>query len=75
MNNEASRQREALETTNCRLRSEEAQKLTVEERMEKALHDLHEMRNEHMTVGRMAIAKFDYLFDLLISLINARKYV
>lgn len=51
MNNEASRQREALETTNCRLRSEEAHKLTVEERLEKALHDLHEMRNEHMTVG------------------------
>lgn len=50
MNVEVSRQREVLETTNCRLRNEEAQKLTVEERLEKALHDLHEIKSEHMTV-------------------------
>lgn len=51
MNVEASRQREVLESTNCRLRSEEAQKMTVEERFEKAVHDLHEMKNEHLTVS------------------------
>lgn len=51
MSVEVSRQREAIENTNCRLRSEEAQKLTVEERLEKAMHDLHEMKSEHITVS------------------------
>lgn len=33
-----------------KLRNEEMQKTTVEERLEKTLHDLHQMKNEHVTV-------------------------
>lgn len=33
-----------------KLRNEEMQKSTVAERLEKALHELHQMKNEHMTV-------------------------
>lgn len=58
MNVEASRQREVIENTNCRLRSEEAQKLTVEERLEKAVHDLHDMKSEHITVRRLVSVWF-----------------
>lgn len=34
-----------------KLRNEEMQKTTIEERLEKALHDLHQLKNEHMTVS------------------------
>lgn len=34
-----------------KLRNEEMQKTTIEERLEKVLHDLHHMKNKHMTVN------------------------
>lgn len=35
-----------------KLRNEEIQKTTAEERLEKTLHDFHHMKNEHMTVRK-----------------------
>lgn len=52
MNSEGTRHRDLIETTNCRLRTEEAQKLTVEDRLEKAVHELHVMKSEHFTVRK-----------------------
>lgn len=43
-----------LETN--KLRNEEIQKTTIEERFEKALHDLHQIKNEHMTVNSVEIS-------------------
>lgn len=53
---EAARHREALETTTCRLRAEEAQKSSVEERFEKTHHELHTFKAEHFTVERLNIS-------------------
>lgn len=47
---EASRHREIIESTTTRLRNEEMQKTTIEERLEKASHELNHLRNEHVTV-------------------------
>lgn len=44
-----------------KLRNEEIQKSTVEERLEKALHELHHMKNEHMTVNQLEFYKQNYL--------------
>lgn len=43
--------RDQMNVETNKLRNEEIQKTTVEERLEKALHDLHHMKNEHMTVN------------------------
>lgn len=42
--------RDQISTESNKLRNEEMQKITIEERLEKALHDVHVMRNEHTTV-------------------------
>ena len=51
MSSDANRHREILETTNCRLRSEEVQKCSVEERFEKTAHELHALKGDHLTVS------------------------
>lgn len=51
-----------------KLRNEEMQKTTVAERLEKALHDLHQMKNEHITVQTkmsIKIALFYFSFDFV----------
>lgn len=48
--NEASRHREICESTTQRLRNEEIQKATIEERFEKASHELNHLRSEHVAV-------------------------
>lgn len=42
--------RDQMNIETNKLRNEEMQKSTVAERLEKALHELHQMKNEHMTV-------------------------
>uniref|UniRef100_A0A1B0CQC2 Putative myosin class ii heavy chain n=1 Tax=Lutzomyia longipalpis TaxID=7200 RepID=A0A1B0CQC2_LUTLO len=54
---EGTRHREAEETTTCRLRAEEAQRCSIEERLEKAHADLQAMRAEHTCLA-------DYLVRL-----------
>lgn len=49
--NEASRHREIFESTTQRLRNEELQKATIEERFEKASHELNHLRSEHVAVS------------------------
>lgn len=48
---DASRHRESIEATNCRLRNEEGEKCSLEERLEKAHQELHTMKAEHTTVS------------------------
>lgn len=48
---ESAHHRETVETTNCRLRAEEAQKMTIEERFEKAHQELQVLKSEHMAVS------------------------
>lgn len=46
---------------NCetnKLRNEAIQKTTIEERLEKSLHDLHQLKNEHMTVNSVHLILF-----------------
>lgn len=57
LNVDAARHREAIDTSHCRLRTEEAQKSSVEERLEKATHALQVVKAEHMSLG-------DYLVRL-----------
>ena len=52
---EGARHREVVETTNCRLRTEETQKCSIEERLEKAHQELHAMKAEHFTVKLLII--------------------
>lgn len=54
---EAARHRETVETTNCRLRTEEAQKCTIEDRFEKAHQELQSMKAEHFAVCYVAKVK------------------
>lgn len=42
--------RDQMNVETNKLRNEEMQKTTIEERLEKAIHELHHMKNEHMTV-------------------------
>lgn len=52
---EATRHRECQESANCRIRQEEAQKCTLEERLDKATNELQATRAEHMTLGEFLI--------------------
>lgn len=63
--------REQVNSESNKLRNEEIQKTTVEERLEKALHDLHHMRNEHTTVNNHFFIKNElfYIFYGLILVI------
>lgn len=53
--------RDQMNIESNKLRNEETQKCTVEERLEKAIHDLHHMKNEHMTVSSLHYIKFDWM--------------
>lgn len=48
---DAARHREAMETTTSRLRTEESQKCSLEERLEKTHHEVHALKAEHQTVS------------------------
>lgn len=50
MNTESCRNREIVETTNCRLRNEELEKSTLEERLTKVQNELQHVKSEHITV-------------------------
>lgn len=52
---EGTRHREAEETTTCRLRAEEAQRCSIEERLEKAHADLQAMRAEHTCLAEYLV--------------------
>ncbi|KAG4068837.1 hypothetical protein HA402_004985 [Bradysia odoriphaga] len=54
---DAGRHREAMEATTCRLRTEESQKCSLEERLEKAHDELQKMKAEHCNLS-------DYLVRL-----------
>lgn len=69
INTEASRHREIIETTANRLRNEEIQKSTVEERLEKTAHDLHYLKNEHMTVNRLKFFQFNFFLKTQFNLL------
>ncbi len=45
------RHREAMESTTCRLRTEESQKCSLEERLEKTHDELQKMKAEHCNVS------------------------
>lgn len=48
---DSSRHRETIEATHCRLRSEEGEKCSLEERLEKAHQEIHTMKAEHTNVS------------------------
>ncbi|XP_028898145.2 coiled-coil domain-containing protein 170 [Zeugodacus cucurbitae] len=48
LNLEQSKLKETQETTQCRLRTEEAQKCELEERLEKCQAEIHTLRNDHL---------------------------
>ncbi|XP_011213618.3 coiled-coil domain-containing protein 170 isoform X1 [Bactrocera dorsalis] len=48
LNSEQSKLKETQETTQCRLRTEEAQKCELEERLEKCQAEIHTLRNDHL---------------------------
>jgi hypothetical protein len=54
---EGSRLRETQETTQCRLRAEECQRATLEEKLQKACEEVSQMRDEHLSLS-------DYLVRL-----------
>lgn len=55
MNAESCRNREIVETTNCRLRNEELEKSTLEDRFTKVQNELQHVKSEHMTVFKYFI--------------------
>ncbi|XP_055599448.1 coiled-coil domain-containing protein 170-like isoform X1 [Uranotaenia lowii] len=55
LHQEASRHREHEESTNCRLKSEEQHRTGVEERLEKACHELQHFRAEHTTLSEYLV--------------------
>lgn len=57
LNVESVRHREAHESANCRLRAEEVTRSTVEERFDKAQHELQHMRSEHTNVSFLYCSK------------------
>lgn len=64
INTAVTRHRKIIETTANRLRNEEIQKSTVEERLEKTAHDLHHLKNEHMTVNCLKFFQFNFFQKL-----------
>lgn len=53
---DTARHREAIEATTCRLRTEESQKCSLEERLEKTHDELQKMKAEHCNVSFAAAA-------------------
>lgn len=56
---DGARHREAIETTTCRLRTEESQKCSLEERLEKTHDELQKMKTEHCNVSSAAMTMFE----------------
>ena len=54
---EATRLRETQDTTQCRIRAEECQRVSLEEKMEKTCGEMQQMRDEHLLLA-------DYLVRL-----------
>lgn len=50
---DATRHRESMEATTCRLRTEESQKCGLEERLEKTHDELQKMKAEHCNVSSL----------------------
>lgn len=57
LNVEATRLRETQETSQCRIRAEECQRASMEEKLEKACAEMSQMRDEHLSMS-------DYLVRL-----------
>ncbi|XP_052564828.1 coiled-coil domain-containing protein 170 isoform X2 [Culex pipiens pallens] len=55
LHQEASRHREHQERTTCQLKTEEQHRLSVEERLEKACHELQHFRAEHITLSEYLV--------------------
>ncbi|XP_021701175.1 coiled-coil domain-containing protein 170 isoform X1 [Aedes aegypti] len=55
LHQEASRHREHQENTTCRLKNEEQHRMSVEERLEKACHELQHLRAEHTTLSEYLV--------------------
>lgn len=52
---EESRFIESQETTKCRLREEECQRSAAEEKLEKAVAEIHELQHDHITLGEFLV--------------------
>lgn len=52
---DASRHRESIENTNCRLRAEESQKCALEESLDKAQNEIQALRSEHLTLSEFLV--------------------
>lgn len=57
LNVETTRLRETQETSTCRIRAEECQRASLEEKLEKACTEMSQMRDEHLSMS-------DYLVRL-----------
>ncbi|XP_058815573.1 coiled-coil domain-containing protein 170 isoform X1 [Topomyia yanbarensis] len=55
LHQEATRHSEHLEGTTCRLKSEEQHRINVEQRLEKACHELQHLRAEHTTLSEYLV--------------------
>ncbi|XP_062551410.1 coiled-coil domain-containing protein 170 isoform X3 [Armigeres subalbatus] len=55
LHQDASRHREHQENTTCRLKNEEQHRMGVEERLEKACHELQHLRAEHTTLSEYLV--------------------
>lgn len=62
---DTARHRESLEATTCRLRAEESQKCSLEERLEKTHDELQKMKAEHCNVS--STVAFDALQVKILS--------
>ncbi|XP_058451467.1 coiled-coil domain-containing protein 170 isoform X3 [Malaya genurostris] len=55
LHQDAARHSEHLEGTNCRLKSEEQHRVSAEQRLEKACHELQHLRAEHTTLSEYLV--------------------
>lgn len=55
LNLESTRNRELQETSSCRLRAEESQKCSLEERLEKTNHELQHFKADHFTLSEYLV--------------------
>lgn len=55
---DAAHHRESIEATTCRLRTEESQKCSLEERLEKTHDELQKMKAEHCNVSSSAVIRY-----------------
>ncbi|XP_055839822.1 coiled-coil domain-containing protein 170 [Episyrphus balteatus] len=55
LNSESCKLKEIQETSQCRLRNEETMKAEIEERLERTLAELHDIRQEHMGLSEFLV--------------------